>query len=60
MHVCLVHKGTSRVQDLPLDIAFPVRRVVHAQPYVLLLTDNSQMILLTITDVDGQGELLID
>jgi len=57
MLVCLVHAG-RRVQDVPLELAFPVRRVVHAEPYVLLLTDNAHIILLELADAKGEGPSL--
>lgn len=49
MSVCAV-RDAQQVQLLPLDLAFPVRYASAAEPYIVLLTENNQLLLV---DVDA-------
>lgn len=50
MSVCIVHNGSTQRERLPLDVTFPIRHASTAQPYVVLVTENNQLLLLTVPE----------
>ncbi|KAL1123917.1 hypothetical protein AAG570_001687 [Ranatra chinensis] len=52
-------QGADQVQHLPLDLGSPLVQASSADPYVICLTGDGQLILLTLKEARGTAKLTI-
>lgn len=52
-------RGLEQIQHIPLDIGSPIVHASSADPYVALLSEDGQVILLTLRESRGQGRLSV-
>lgn len=52
-------RGLEQIQHIPLDIGSPIVHTSSADPYVALLSEDGQVILLTLRESRGQGRLSV-
>lgn len=50
-------QGTEQIQHIPLDQGSRLVQASSADPYVVLLTEDGRIILLTLREARGQGKL---
>ncbi|KAG8038870.1 hypothetical protein G9C98_003177 [Cotesia typhae] len=53
-------QGTNQIQHMPLDLGCPIIYASCADPYVVLLAEDGQVILLTLREVRGLPRLHAD
>ncbi|XP_008551779.2 cleavage and polyadenylation specificity factor subunit 1 [Microplitis demolitor] len=53
-------QGTNQIQHMPLDLGCPIIYASCADPYVVLLAEDGQVILLTLREVRGSPRLHAD
>jgi cleavage and polyadenylation specificity factor subunit 1 len=51
--------GSEQIQHLPLDMGSPLVQASSADPYVVCLTGDGQLILLTLKEVRMNAKLII-
>ena len=52
-------RGLEQIQHIPLDLGSSVVHASTADPYVALLTEDGQVVLLTLRESRGQGRLSV-
>lgn len=52
-------RGLDQIQHIPLDMGSSIIHASSADPYVALLTEDGQIILLTLRESRGQGRLSV-
>lgn len=50
-------QGDEQIQHIPLDLGSPVTFASSADPYVVILTEDGQMMLLTLREGRGETKL---
>ncbi|XP_069698510.1 cleavage and polyadenylation specificity factor subunit 1 [Periplaneta americana] len=52
-------QGVEQVQHIPLDLGSPIIHASSADPHVVILSEDGQVILLTLKESRGQGRLSV-
>lgn len=52
-------QGLDQVQHIPLDLGSPIVHASSADPHVVILSEDGQVILLTLRESRGQGRLSV-
>lgn len=52
-------QGVEQVQHIPLDLGSPIVHASSADPHVVILSEDGQVILLTLRESRGQGRLSV-
>jgi cleavage and polyadenylation specificity factor subunit 1 len=52
-------QGVEQVQHIPLDLGSPIVHASSADPHVVILSEDGQVILLTLKESRGQGRLSV-
>ncbi|PSN32102.1 Cleavage and polyadenylation specificity factor subunit 1 [Blattella germanica] len=52
-------QGVDQVQHIPLDLGSPIVHASSADPHVVILSEDGQVILLTLRESRGQGRLSV-
>jgi len=52
-------QGLDQVQHIPLDLGSPIVHASSADPHVVILSEDGQVILLTLREIRGQGRLSV-
>lgn len=52
-------QGPDQIQHIPLDLGSPLVHASAADPYVMVLSEDGQVIMLTLRDTKGQGKLSV-
>ncbi|XP_063696234.1 cleavage and polyadenylation specificity factor subunit 1 [Culicoides brevitarsis] len=53
-------QGTRIIQNIPIDVGFPVTSCSIADPYVCIRTQNGQVITLALRDTKGMSRLAVN
>lgn len=52
-------QGNDQIQHLPIDLGSPLVSASASDPYVVCLSGDGQLILLTLKETRGAGKLII-
>lgn len=52
-------EGLEQIQHIPLDLGYSIVHASSADPYVVILSEDGQVILLTLKELRGQGRLSV-
>ncbi|KAK7874284.1 hypothetical protein R5R35_007770 [Gryllus longicercus] len=52
-------QGLEQIQHIPLDLGSPIVHASAADPHVVILSEDGQVILLTLRETRGQGRLSV-
>ena len=52
-------QGVDQIQHIPLDLGSPIVHASSADPHVVILSEDGQVILLTLRELRGQGRLSV-